>query len=239
MESFWHWLVASGIIAGDPTYYSSGRATSAEVTHAINTAVNSLYTPFARTEFYRRLRDTGAYAGDFNYYASGSAAASEVAHLVAVSSAHLYGAAQTAARNPPLPPAPPPPNPPRATPSAPQPPPADTGHPDPATGLHSAAGRADRLRGSSRRPVPVSPPGSRQDLRRCLVGHRRSESRPRHHARLRGVRRHIPRHQAGRRISQDERAGVVFHSRGLRPALFRVRAQQRDLHRSLHRAHGE
>lgn len=84
---FWQWLVQSGLIKGDPTYYSSGKATADEYKHAIRTAIGGLATasdPRAATELYNRLKAAGAISGDMNYYIGGKAAPAEIENLINV-----------------------------------------------------------------------------------------------------------------------------------------------------------
>jgi hypothetical protein len=134
---FWAWLVQSGLISGDPTYYSSGRATSAEYAHAIREAIRHLpYDLNARADFYNRLQQASGFAGDYNYYVSGDIAQSEYENLINVASGALRDRAYTAnpvstPANPAPAPAPapsptPPPTPPPPVPQPPAPPPVPT-----------------------------------------------------------------------------------------------------------------
>jgi hypothetical protein len=84
---FWTWLVQSGLIKGDPTYYSSGKASADEYKHALRTAIGGLATasdPRAASELYNRMKAAGAISGDMNYYISGKAQAAEIENLVNV-----------------------------------------------------------------------------------------------------------------------------------------------------------
>jgi hypothetical protein len=84
---FWSWLVQSGLIKGDPNYYSSGKATPDEYKHAIRTAIGGLATasdPRAASELYTRLKTAGAISGDMNYYISGQAQPDEIENLINV-----------------------------------------------------------------------------------------------------------------------------------------------------------
>ena len=87
--NLFEWLVHVGLIEGDPTYYSSGKATPDEFKHAIQTAMDNLQyatDPTAKAEFWKRLVDAGAIKGDPTYYSEGKASADEIAHAVNVAS---------------------------------------------------------------------------------------------------------------------------------------------------------
>lgn len=84
---FWQWLVHTGLIAGDPNYYSGGQASPAEYAHAIRVAVNALGSasdPRVRGQFWQALVSAGVIAGDPNYYSGGGASAAEIEHAITV-----------------------------------------------------------------------------------------------------------------------------------------------------------
>lgn len=63
----WEWLVRHGLIEGDPNYYASGQATSAEYAHAIETAYRAA-DDVERKELVNMLWSTGKFAGDPSYW---------------------------------------------------------------------------------------------------------------------------------------------------------------------------
>lgn len=89
-STFWHWLVSEGLISGDPTYYSDGRADAGEYVHAMRVAASAAGTNNARsTSFWQRLVSMGAIAGDPTYYSKGRATSAEVEHAVKVAGAYF------------------------------------------------------------------------------------------------------------------------------------------------------
>lgn len=91
-STFWHWLVSEGLISGDPTYYSEGRADPGEYVHAMRVAAGAAGTNNATSEaFWRRLVSMGAISGDPTYYSEGRATSAEVEHAVKVAGAHFAG----------------------------------------------------------------------------------------------------------------------------------------------------
>lgn len=86
---FWSWLVHTGLIAGDPLYYSQGRAQPAEYTHALKVAIANLEgasDPRVEPAFWEYLVGLGAIQGNPAYYSSGQAQPAEVTHAVNVAS---------------------------------------------------------------------------------------------------------------------------------------------------------
>ena len=79
----WEWIVQQGLVAGDPSYYSSGKATAEEYAHAVSTAYLNT-TDANRREFVDQLWSTGFYEGNKEYWyedRSGEAGSLEAAAL--------------------------------------------------------------------------------------------------------------------------------------------------------------
>lgn len=64
----WAWLVDNGLIAGDPTYYSSGKATAAEYGNAVMTAYKNATDPAVRRQLVDMLWSTGVFEGSKEYW---------------------------------------------------------------------------------------------------------------------------------------------------------------------------
>ena len=89
---FFSWLVNTGLIQGDPNYYSSGSAQPFEYENAIRVAINNLETasdPRVAAAFWSFLVEMGAVEGDPAYYSDGLAQPSEVENAIKVSSQFL------------------------------------------------------------------------------------------------------------------------------------------------------
>ncbi len=86
--NFWEWLTQpQGLIQGDPTYYSEGRATPAEYAHALRVAINNLATasdPTAAATFWNFMVSTGAIQGDPTFYSEGRAQPGEIENAINV-----------------------------------------------------------------------------------------------------------------------------------------------------------
>src|SRR3990167_5388086 len=81
---FWQWAVDQGLIAGDPTYYSTGKATSGEYAHAFNVAIAAAQSKGMTDQLWANMVAAGAIQGDPTYYSAGKAAASEITHALDV-----------------------------------------------------------------------------------------------------------------------------------------------------------
>jgi hypothetical protein len=64
----WAWLVDNGLIAGDPNYYASGKATAAEYGNAIKVAYQNATDPNVRRQLVDMLWATGVFSGDKAYW---------------------------------------------------------------------------------------------------------------------------------------------------------------------------
>lgn len=91
---FWAWLEHVGLIEGDPTHYSSGKANPDEYRHALETAIAGLQTasdPTASKEFWRRLKAAGGIQGDDTYYSGGEANEAAIENAINVATKFFGG----------------------------------------------------------------------------------------------------------------------------------------------------
>src|SRR3990167_558053 len=81
---FWKWAVDQWLIAGDSTYYSTGKATPGEYAHAFEVAIAAAQSKGMTDQLWANMVSAGAIQGDPTYYSTGKAAASEVTNALNV-----------------------------------------------------------------------------------------------------------------------------------------------------------
>lgn len=64
----WEWLASTGLIAGDPAYYTDGNASAEEVGHAIETAYTNAVDDDVRRQLVDMLWETGYFQGEKEYW---------------------------------------------------------------------------------------------------------------------------------------------------------------------------